>query len=270
MIKPPLIKPGDRIAIVASAKTIGQEEVVHFCNFLNEKDFEVDALIDGPDGMFAGSDQQRADRFNQAIADPDIKAIWMARGGYGSIRMRDLIDWEAVLAHPKWLIGYSDVTVLHHAFNARGIQTIHGPMAIDLSIHENPRCFEMTLDILQGKSDGESTGHAPLKGGNLAILHNLLASGETIVNKGDVLLIEEVGEALYAIDRMLQAFKLKGVFDQISGLLVGGITAIEPSEPEFGKTAMEIIEDVCAGYDFPIQFNVPVGHQKDNRPVVLG
>lgn len=279
MIKPALIQPGDCIGIVASSKVVKPEQTEWLEAFLQERGYKVrkSPTLFEQSGMFAGSDDQRKSQLETFWNDDSIDAIWMARGGYGAGRLGD-INWKD--ANPKWLVGYSDVTLLHQQLQANGVMSIHGPMAIDYTFHGAEQAYASTLKLMEtGHTEIKSDAHESqvngstegrFMGGNLSMLYYRLASGKSIIEKGDILCLEEVGEAQYSIDRMLYALKNAGIFDQISGLCVGSITNIESSDPDFGLSMAEMIKQVVNRTDLPIAFDLPFGHIANHQPILLG
>ncbi len=234
------------------------------------------------DHTFAGTDEQRRDDLQKALDNPSIKAIWAARGGYGAIRIVDQLNFDQFLEHPKWVIGYSDITVLHNKIHELGYQTIHGQMPLTLDL-EDPIQKESIVTLhkaLFGKNlkykidssahnrEGEATGQ--LVGGNLSIVYSMLQSETSLNMDGKILFIEDVGEALYHIDRMMISLKRANYFEGCKGLIVGDFRLKKNEGNSFGKTLEEIMLEAVEGYDFPVVFNFPAGHIEDNRALILG
>ncbi|NNC70429.1 MAG: LD-carboxypeptidase, partial [Flavobacteriaceae bacterium] len=234
------------------------------------------------DNHFAGTDAQRALDFQEALDDPSIKAIWCARGGYGTVRMIDKVNFTRFEKNPKWIIGFSDVTVLHNEIHNLGRESIHAmmPSTLDLENEEQKKAVKSLKKALFGekvtyktrKSDfnKKGEGKGQLVGGNLSILYSLLGSKSSIKTDGKILFIEDVGEYVYHIDRMMQNLRRNGYFKNCEGLIVGGITNIRENDTDFGKAVEQVILDAVADYDFPVAFNFPAGHQKDNRTLIVG
>jgi len=227
----------------------------------------------------AGTDEQRADDFQKMIDNPNIKAIWCARGGYGTIRMVDLIDFSKFKQNPKWIVGFSDVTVLHSHLNHLGFETIHGIMPVNIEkaspiIEETLRKALFGENVVYqvpfekenkaGKAEGE------LVGGNLSILYSLMGSESQVDCKGKILFIEDLDEYLYHIDRMMIGLKRCGCLENLNGMVVGSFTKMKDNDIPWGKTAYQIIADVTKKYDFPIVYNFPAGHIHDNNTLILG
>jgi len=282
MIRPPYLKKGDAIGIAATARKITEEEIFGAISAMNQAEFRTvlaDNIFSVSD-QFAGSDHQRADGVNQLLRNPEVKAIWCARGGYGSVRLIDKIDWDAFAATPKWLCGFSDVTALHnHLQQDLNIQSIHAEMMLGFNKNtaaahqsllnalvglENSYVFKGNLLNVNGRAQGE------IVGGNLSVIYSMLGSRAQLNTAGKILFLEDLDEYLYHIDRMMMALKRAGMLESITALIVGGMSDMRDNAIPFGKTAEEIILDAVAEYDFPICFNFPAGHVKDNRALVFG
>jgi len=230
--------------------------------------------------QFAGDDEQRAADLQHFIDDDSIKAIIAARGGYGTIRMIDKVDFSHFAKNPKWLVGFSDITVLHaHLHRNFNTQTIHGQMPVNI-----PDASSKSLETLRKALFGEElsynfhsleanrsgTAEGNLIGGNLSLLIAVLNSASDMDYDGKILFIEDVGEYLYAIDRMIRTLDRAGRLKNLAGLIVGSFTEIKDNDIPFGQTISQIIMDVVAGYDYPVCFDFPAGHVPDNRSLVLG
>ncbi|WP_378180996.1 LD-carboxypeptidase [Aquimarina sp. SS2-1] len=281
MLKPDSLQKGDKIAIVATARKITQKEIDEATNILKSWGLHpvIGTTIGLENNQFAGTDEERRLDFQKMLDDTEIKAIWCARGGYGTVRIMDQLDFSGFIKHPKWIIGYSDITVLHSHIHNLNIATLHAAMPID--IHKGTEASRHSLrDTLFGRKQnytitsskknklGNCSGK--LIGGNLSILYSLCGSVSSVDTKGKILCIEDLDEYLYHIDRMLQNLKRNGYFNDLAGLIVGGMTKMHDNNTSFGKNAEEIIWDVVKGYDFPVAFDFPMGHIEDNRALVLG
>ncbi len=285
LITPKYLKKGDRVALVTPASFIEDEAPLLAAEKLLESwglvpvrgKFVLEKI-----GGFAGTDKQRLEDLQEALDNPKIKAIWAVRGGYGITRILDDIDFTSFKKNPKWVIGFSDVTALHNALHNLGYKSIHAIMPIQL-IGEKPatdKAIESLKDALYCKNirhklpgctlgnTGSSNGI--LVGGNLSLLTSLLGTKYQLKTKGKVLFIEEVGEPLYKVDRMIRSLKLAGCFNGIKGLIVGGITDVITSESSCGKTYHNIISEVTADADYLIMFDVLSGHFPDNRALIFG
>lgn len=286
LIQPPYLKAGDTVAIVAPSGILKnrQDEINRAVQLLDS--FGLKALIGKhvfkQDNHFAGTDDERCEDFQYALDNPNVSAIWCARGGYGAVRILDKLDFSQFKKHPKWLIGYSDITALHNLFHNEGYQSIHALMGVSLTdnlddIKESIATFESVIFgnqvnyTLEG-SIHNRTGQAEgvLVGGNLTMLHTMLGSKTSIDTTGKILFIEEIGEYKYHIDRMLQSLKRAGYFDKCKGLLVGDMSKLRKNTTLWGTSIEELIVDALSDYDFPIAFNMPAGHEDDNRAMVLG
>lgn len=286
LIQPPFLKVGDTVAIVAPSGILKNrnDEVEQAVALLESWGLhaEVGAHVFSKANHFAGTDDERCEDFQKALDNPKISAIWCARGGYGTVRILDKLDYTKFKEHPKWLIGYSDITALHNQFHNEGFQSIHALMCVSLTkdldeIKETIATFKATIFgnplhyTLEGSEYnrvGEASGI--LVGGNLTMLHTMLGSKTSIDVSGKILFIEEIGEYKYHIDRMLQSLKRAGYFDNCKGVIVGDMTKLRKNTTLWGTSVEQLILDALAEYDFPIAFNMPAGHEKDNRALILG
>lgn len=288
---PPYLKKGDVIGITCPSGYITLEDIQPAVNKMNAWGFEVRIgdTVGTRDFTFAGSDEQRAGDFQKMINDDSIKAVMLGRGGYGAVRIIDAIDFKKFSKHPKWIIGFSDATVFHSHINRNfGIATIHSKMCNSFpseqetttkeqldSIDSIRKCLtgdKMQYTALINSYNKTGTAEGILIGGNLSILENLAASKSDINTDGKILFIEEVEEYLYNIDRMLWNLKRSGKFDNLKGLIAGGFDKIKPDDPgeDFGKTVFEMILEKVKEYDYPVCFDFPVGHQKENYALKCG
>ena len=231
---------------------------------------------------FSGTDEERLSDFQSMLDDKEVNAVMCARGGYGMGRIIEQINFKKFKKHPKWIIGYSDVTVLHsHVYTQYGISTIHAPMASAFNDGGAENEFVQSLkNVLAGKKakyscgehafnrKGEASGE--LIGGNLAILAHLTGTDDDINPKGKILFIEDVGEYTYNLDRMMYQLKRSGKFSKLAGLIIGGFTDMKDTERPFGKTAYEIVKDLIDEYDYPVCFGFPVSHADENYALKIG
>ena len=230
--------------------------------------------------QFAGDDAFRAKDLQRFIDDDSIKAIIAARGGYGTVRMIDRVDFSRFVQNPKWVVGFSDITLLHtHLFTNFNAPSIHGQMPMTI-----PDASARSLDTLRKALFGEEISYQippnPLNrigdaeglliGGNLSILLSASGSVSEVDYEGKILFIEDIGEYLYSIDRMLRTLKRAGKLQDLTGLIVGGFTDIKDNDIPFGQTVPEIVMDVVNGYDYPVCFDFPAGHVTDNCSLILG
>jgi muramoyltetrapeptide carboxypeptidase len=231
--------------------------------------------------QYAGTDQQRAADFQEAINDPQTKAIFCARGGYGTIRMIEKLDFSSLLQNPKWLVGFSDVTVLHSIMHKLGVASTHGVMpAFFIENKKTTRSFLSLMELLtSGKSQIEIAANpmnragicsGEMVGGNLSLLYSLQGTPWQLDTKGKILLIEDLSEYLYHLDRMMQNLRFSGQLKHLAGLVVGGFTEMKDNESPYGQSAYEIIHEAVQEYHFPVCFDFPVGHIPKNLPLMLG
>ena len=284
MITPRYLSKGDRIAIVSPARKISREEVANAIHIFNEWGLEV---VEGEHlysayHQFAGSDSERSADLQKMLDDPSVKAVMCSRGGYGTVRIIDRLDFTKFADNPKWIIGYSDITVLHsHIHTHFGIETLHAVMPINFKARceSNPSVTTLKKALLgkplsyslpgnsfnrPGSAEGE------LVGGNLSILYSLTNTGSDIHTTGKILFIEELDEYLYHVDRMMMNLRRSGKLDNLAGLIVGGMTKMRDNEVPYGRTVLEIIAEAVADYGYPVCYGFPAGHEDDNRALILG
>lgn len=280
MITPPYLKKGDTIAIVATARKNVEDNLKPAISWL--KSWGLEVVIGSTIGLdkdqLAGTDEQRAADFQAQMDNPNIKAIWCVRGGYGTVRMIDLLDFTKFKQAPKWVIGFSDVTVLHSHLNTMGFQSIHGIMPVSSKASEEAKeslrkalfgeHLEYTVPCENKNRYGKAKGE--LVGGNLSILYSLFGSPSAIDCSDKILFIEDLDEYLYHIDRMMMNLKRNGCLESLKGIIVGGMTKMKDNDIPWGKDALEIIEDVTKNYNIPIIYNFPAGHMADNRALIIG
>ncbi|MCB2221400.1 MAG: LD-carboxypeptidase [Bacteroidetes bacterium] len=284
MISPPYLKKGDTIAIVGPAGKISEKQVEKTVETLKNWGFQVTVgkhLFDNQYG-YSASDAKRVSDFQTMLDKAEVKAILCARGGYGTNRIVDQLDFSKFNQLPKWIIGFSDITVIHsHIHQNFGVETIHGTMAAGFgNMNTYPETTETLHKALLGKLKGyrfeshklsrNGTGSGVLTGGNLAILCSLIGTRSDIDTQQKILFIEEVGEHLYRIDRMMVQLKRAGKLDGLAGLLVGGMDELPDTRKDFGKSVYEIITNATGDYDYPVAFDFPGGHGNDNRVLLLG
>lgn len=284
MRRPPFLKSGDKIGIVSPAKSIEPAQVKAAVRVFQRWGLEpvFGRHLYSKFNQFAGKDEDRAQDIQEFLNDNSIKAIIASRGGYGSNRIIDQLDFTNFKDHPKWIIGYSDLTVFHsHIHQNYNVETLHATMPLNfpenmtedesVSTLRNALFGELvSYDLKETKIIRKGMAEAPIVGGNLAILVSLIGTPSDIKTNGKILLIEDVGENLYKIDRMMYQLKRAGRLKNLKGLLIGGFTDIEDNKIPFGQTAEEIIFNAVKEYSFPVISNFPVGHQKDNYSMFLG
>jgi len=285
LITPSSLKKGDTIAIVAPA------------GILKNRKYVVDKAKKLAEGWglkvvygkhmfnqahhFAGNDDERCQDFQDALDNPNIKAIWSARGGYGSVRILDKLDFSNFKENPKWIIGYSDITAFHNHIHNIGVETIHGIMAT--SMQDKPEVIAKSVESLRKALFGEELHYetsfskynrqgefnGELVGGNIAILASMLGSNSQVSTNNKVLFIEEIGEYKYSIDRMLQSLKRAGYFTKVKGIIVGDMTKVKKNSTPWGSSVEQLILDIIPK-NIPIVFNFPAGHEPDNRALLMG
>ena len=281
MITPPNLKKGDTIAIVATARKNIDDNLKPAIDLA--KKWGVEVVIGKSIGLdnnqLAGTDEQRASDFQEMIDNPNIHAVWCVRGGYGTARMIDLVDFSKFKNNPKWIVGFSDVTVLHSHLNNLGFATIHGIMPVNVEkaspeVEETLRkaLFGEPLSYIVPCENENKSGNVEgiLIGGNLSILYSLMGSKSQIDCKGKILFLEDLDEYLYHIDRMMLSLKRCGCFDELEGLVVGSFIKMHDNDIPWGKTAYQIIADITKKYNFPVVYNFPSGHIHDNRTLIFG
>ena len=286
MVRPSYLKAGDTVAIVATASILKKDaEVIQKTkSLLSNWGLEVvfGTHLETKFNHFAGTDAQRSSDLQWALDHPSIKAIWCARGGYGTLRIIDDLDFEGFKKNPKWVIGYSDVTVLHNALNNLGYESLHAMMCINLT--EDAEAIKPSIETLkdalfgqlktyeiEGHSDnklGEAFGQ--LVGGNLSLLTAALGSNTSIDTNNKIIFIEEIGEHKYHIDRQLQSLKRGGYFDHCAGVIIGDMSKLATNTPAWGQSIEALILDVLKDCNVPVVFGFPSGHELENRALYFG
>lgn len=279
---PPYLKTGDTVAIMATARKIELPALQPAIKLLESWGLNVvTGKTIGLDNnnQLAGADWQRASDFQDMINNPAIKAIWCAKGGYGTVRMVDRIDFTNFRENPKWFIGFSDATVLHSHINTFDIATLHSIMCINVR-RATPEAKETLRKALFGEKlkytvvphsfNKYGNAEGELIGGNLSVLYSIVGSASEADYKDKILFIEDLDEYLYHIDRMIFNLERNGYFKNVKGIIVGGMSKMRDNDIPWGHTALQIIKDVTEKYDIPICFNFPAGHINDNRTLLLG
>ncbi|MBX2907652.1 MAG: LD-carboxypeptidase [Taibaiella sp.] len=281
---PPYLKQGSLIGITCPAGYVSEERTTHAIKVLEEWGFRVrkGKTVGNEFHYFSGTDNERLDDLQEMMDDPEIDAIIMGRGGYGMSRIIDDLNFRGFKKHPKWICGFSDITVLHsHLLRHTGCASLHSPMCgafkpeTDTSDHIlafRAALTGMALPIQTETSIYNRQGEAKgiLTGGNLAILAHLTGSASEVDTDGKILFIEDIGEHLYNADRLLLNLKRAGKLENLAALVVGGFTDMQDTERPFGQTIEQIIADKVADYSYPVCFDLPVGHQEVNYTLVLG
>lgn len=276
------LKIGNKIGIVASARKINSLELKEAIDVFTHWGLETILAenIFNEHHQFSGTDEERLQDLQNMLDDDQIKAISFARGGYGTVRIIDGIDWTNFIENPKWLIGFSDITVIHsYVTQNLSIETIHAIMPLNFetaskeAITSLRKCLfgdAVSYEINNHPLNRKGSAKAPLMGGNLSMIHTLTGSNADINTDGKILFIEDLDEYLYHIDRMMINLKRSGKLSKLAALVVGGMTIMNDNSIPFGKTAFEIIQEHTAEYDYPVCFDFPAGHFPDNRALVLG
>ncbi len=277
----PYLKQGSKVAIAAPARCITPDEMSFAIQWLEGQGFVpvYDDRLFAVHHIFAGDDDFRAAVFQEYLDNENIQAIWLARGGYGSIRIVDKLDFTKFLQHPKWIIGFSDGTVLHGKLSRLGVPSLHAAMpfyfanktpiakqSLSNALTGNPLQYEISSNPLNrfGVMEGE------IVGGNLSVLMGMNGSDIFPETDGKILFIEEVDEYIYHIDRMMHCLKRAGKLSHLKGLIVGGLTQIKDNTHPFGQSVEEVIAEAVSEYDYPVCFGFPAGHFDDNRAVFFG
>ena len=286
LVTPPYLQQGDSIVILAPAGILkpSRKAVVLKAKKLAES-WGLKVVLGKnmfKNGKhFAGSDEERCQDFQDALDNPNIKAIWSARGGYGSVRIIDKLDFTKFKESPKWVIGYSDITAFHNHIHNLGVETIHGMMAT--SLEEKPEEIIKTILSFKKSLFGEQLSYAipsstynrkgnvkgQIIGGNLAILTSMLGSESQLNTEGKILFIEEIGEYKYSIDRMLQSLKRAKYFTKVKAVIIGDMSSIKKNSTKWGSSIEQLILDVLPK-NIPVLFDFPAGHEGDNRAMIFG
>ncbi|WP_412766993.1 S66 peptidase family protein [Tenacibaculum platacis] len=282
---PAYLQKGDMIAIVAPAGILkNRKHVIDKAKKLAESwglKVVIGKHVFTQANHFAGTDEQRCQDFQEALDNPKVKAIWSARGGYGSVRILDQLDFSKFKENPKWIIGYSDITAFHNHVHNLGVETLHAMMGTSMQddpvdIAETIETFRKALfgeqlkyTIKSSKENRKGTAEGVLVGGNIAILASMLGSDSQMNTDGKILFIEEIGEYKYAIDRMLQSLKRAGYFNKVKGIIVGDMTKIRKNTTPWGSSIEQLILDIVPN-DIPVLFGFPAGHESDNRALIMG
>lgn len=287
MIKtPPYLEKNDTIGIVCPSGYMSYEKAAECIRVLQEEwgyKVKVGKTLGGDSPTyFSGTDEERLNDLQQMLDDDEVKAVLCARGGYGMTRIIDKIDFKKFKKQPKWIIGFSDITLLHsHLYSNYYISSLHAPMAAAFNDAGYINRFVLSLkDALENKTakyscephefnkKGEAIGE--LIGGNLALLVHAIGTDSEIKTKGRILFLEDVSEYVYNIDRMMHQLKRSGKLKNLAGLIIGGFTDTKDTDRPFGKSAYDIINDLIKEYDYPICFGFPVSHEKENYALKIG
>jgi muramoyltetrapeptide carboxypeptidase len=280
---PPFLKEGDRIEIITPASHIDPETVHMAARKLSDSGFRVTLgeHLFSHNGPFAGTESERLHDIQKATDDPDVKAVLCSRGGYGMTRIVDRIDFSSLKTHPKWYVGYSDITSLHMWLNnICGIASLHAEMPLNYSNPGcSPRCYETVIEALTGRtepvrwitqSEASFDVSGRVTGGNISLIYSLNGTPAQPDTDGAILFIEEIGEKFYHLDRMLVGMRMAGLLKNLAALVVGGMEEITEGEHVFNQTVEQVVMNVVSEYEYPVLFNFPAGHIPDNRALFLG
>jgi muramoyltetrapeptide carboxypeptidase len=287
MIRPVYLKAGDTVIIVSTARKVNKSEIKPAVDLLTtwELNVQTGKNLYKVNNQFAGTDEERVSDLQKALNSKTARAILFARGGYGTARIIDSLDWKRFIKDPKWLIGFSDLTILHsHVLRHCGVQTMHAPMAFNLP-GMGATCQNVLKETLFGsrlryslsklqpqseKLNRKGKARGRLIGGNLSVIYSALGSPSDIDTEGKILFLEDLDEYLYHIDRMMINLKRNGKLEKLAGLIVGGMSDMKDNTVPFGKTAEEIISEAVAEYSYPVFFGFPAGHLSNNFPLIMG
>lgn len=282
LLRPPALKPGDAVYILSTARKITLAEIQPAIKAFESWGLKVviGQTIGKSFRQFAGTDAERKEDFQTALNDPNIRAIICARGGYGTVRMMDDLVYDEFMKHPKWIVGFSDITFLHvHITNNIGTQTIQGIMPFSFPT-ATPEAVETLRNELFGTYNRfeiaphalNRTGNSEgvMIGGNLSILYSITGTKSGMITSGKILFLEDLDEYLYHVDRMMMNLKRSGKLSDLAGLVVGSFTEMKDNKVAFGCEAYDIIAEHVAEYNYPVCFNFPAGHIADNRALVMG
>lgn len=282
MIRPKYLKEGDIIGITCPARKVDRAEIEFAIQTFESWGLKVvlGKTIGKSFHQFGGTDQERLEDFQDMLNNPNIRAIIAARGGYGTVRIIDHLNFNLFMTNPKWIIGFSDITCLHTVLNSNiGVETIHGTMPVTFEKNTS-EALQSLKDILFGENltyhfssnflNRLGTMDGEIVGGNLSILYSLLGTRTIVNTSNSILFIEDLDEYLYHIDRMMMALKRANKLANLRGLIVGGITDMHDNTIPYGKTAEEIILEHVAEYNYPVCFNFPAGHVNNNKAIILG
>jgi muramoyltetrapeptide carboxypeptidase len=284
MLVPAAIKPGDKIRIVSPAGKVKPEYVLPAVDWLTKEGYRVELgrNVFSQHYQFAGTDAQRHYDLQEALDDPDTAVILCSRGGYGTVRILNKINYNEFYNHPKWLVGFSDITIIHSCFNNHRMASIHGVMPryfFDksgqpgkslLSLMRLLKGDDILYSISPAEGNRQGTGIGELAGGNLSVISSMQGTACELETTGKILFLEDIDEFLYHTDRMMYQLKLSGKLDNLAGLILGNFSDMKDNESPFGKSVHEIIGEAVEQYGFPICFDFPAGHDEVNLALAFG
>ena len=270
-----------KIRIVSPGKSIDQKHIEFAEGYLKSKGYEVSigAHAGGQSNYFSGTEEERLQDLQEALDDENLDVILCSRGGYGCIHLVDKLDYRKFLWHPKMIVGYSDITVFHSRMSRMGFESIHATAPLNFEENTVDALHSLVHAIDGEENEYDMPNHSlnregqvteKIVGGNLAILCSLIGTHDELRTRNRILFIEEIGEPVYKIDRMMRQLKNAKLLSKLDGLIVGGITDLKDSDPPYGKTAEQVIRDAVEEFDYPVCFGFPGGHINDNRAIVFG
>ncbi|MDC1106284.1 LD-carboxypeptidase [Prolixibacteraceae bacterium] len=277
---PPNLKKNDLILIISPAGCISPCQLSYGISYLHDQGFRTmeGRYLYHQEGPFAGTDSQRTFDLQWALDHTEAKAIWMARGGYGTIKCMPKLDWKKFIESPKWMIGYSDITILHQKLQSLNIASIHAPMISQFQ--ESKPYVDITIDLLKGNKKGVkwNTAHMDLPyditgeiiGGNLSIIHSLRGTDLDFNYQNKILVIEDVDEYHYHLDRMMENLSFGGVLNQISALMIGTFTMIKEGNHPMPYGLVDNLRRLSTTHNFQLIHDAPIGHITENHPIILG
>lgn len=280
MIIPDYLQKGDKVGVVATAKKVNKANTLRGIDTLKSwgLDIKIGQYVFAEYMQFAGTDQERAEDFQRMVNDDNLKAVFLVRGGYGSTRIIDLIDYNNLLNSPKWICGFSDITAIHAHLFRLGVASIHAPMpSFFYSLDQEALKWfkdlmfgkQKDLKVASSKLNRNGQVKAKMVGGNLSIICHTIGTPSEIISPRNILLIEDVGEELYNLDRMMVQLKRAGFLNDLAGLVVGQFTDMKDTDP-FGLEPYEIINQHVKDFDYPVAYNFPIGHSNKNYAVPIG
>ncbi len=280
MIIPDYLQKGDKVGVVATAKKVNKANTLRGIDTLKSwgLDIKIGQYVFAEYMQFAGTDQERAEDFQRMVNDDELKAVFLVRGGYGSTRIIDLIDYNNLLNSPKWICGFSDITAIHAHLFRLGVASIHAPMpSFFYSLDQEALKWfkdlmfgkQKDLKVASSKLNRNGQVKAKMVGGNLSIICHTIGTPSEIISSRNILLIEDVGEELYNLDRMMVQLKRAGFLNDLAGLVVGQFTDMKDTDP-FGLEPYEIINQHVKDFDYPVAYNFPIGHSNKNYAVPIG
>lgn len=284
MKTPPFLSPGSKIRIISPAGRINEKHIYPAVDWLVKQGYRVETgrHVFSRHFQFAGTDNERLADLQEALDDPETRAILCSRGGYGTVRIINGIDFSRFLENPKWLVGFSDITILHSCLNNLGVATIHGVMPRYFFDRDGSPTENLTslMRLLTGEKvryvfpndqkNRKGRIRGVLTGGNLSIISSLQGTRFETDTNGKILFLEDIDEFLYHTDRMMHQLKLSGKLDKLSGVIIGDFTDMKDNESPFGKSAHEIISEAVDEFHYPVCFGFPAGHSKRNLSLAFG